>query len=463
MSDKRRRLIVSILLVSAFVAILNQTLLNVALPEIMESLGVNATKAQWLMTGFMLVNGIMIPTTAFLMDKFSTRFLFVFAMGMFSVGTIIAAFAPVFEVLLLARIIQAMGAGIIMPLMQYVLFSVYPPERRGSAMGLAGLVISFAPAIGPSMAGFLVDEYTWRSPFYVIIPISLTSLVFGYLKLEDVSDKDEVYLDILSIIMSTIGFGSILYGFSMAGTLGIQSVTVIISILLGVIVLALFFIRQLKLEHPFLNVRVLKYPLFFITTIAGMICMMSMIGPQLLLPMYIQDIRGYSALHSGLVLLPGAILMGLMSVVTGRLYDKYGAKWLSLIGFSLIVVTSIMLGMLSESTSYYYVMVMYTVRAFAVAMVNMPIATAGLNSLPRVLISHGTAVANALRTVAGSIGTALLVTIMSLVALKEQQAGSHMKHSMIVGIDYAFYTAAIIAFIGLVLSWFIKNEKPNLN
>ena len=155
--------------------------------------------------------------------------------------------------------------------------------------------------------------------------------------------------------------------------------------------------------------------------------------------------------------------MGLMSVVTGRLYDKYGAKWLSLIGFSLIVLTSIMLGMLSESTSYYYVMVMYTVRAFAVAMVNMPIATAGLNSLPRVLISHGTAVANALRTVAGSIGTALLVTIMSLVALNEQQAGTHMKHSMIVGIDYAFYMAAIIAFIGLVLSWFIKNEKPNLN
>ncbi|ELK48435.1 DHA2 family efflux MFS transporter permease subunit [Halobacillus sp. ACCC02827] len=455
--------IVSVLLVSAFVAILNQTLLNTALPNIMETLNVTANTSQWLMTGFMLVNGVMIPITAFLIGKFTTRRLFFTAMTLFTIGTVVAAAAPNFSVLLIGRLIQASGAGIMMPLMQTVMLMIFPVEKRGTVMGMAGLVIAFGPAIGPTLSGYLVEEYSWRTPFLIIIPIAIGAIIFGAFALKNVTEQTNPTIDVLSIILSTFGFGGLLYGFSSAGNDGWSSPNVYITLIIGVVALASFIIRQFRLETPILEFRVFGNKIYALAAVITMIVMMSMLGAELLLPIYMQTMRGFTALESGLMLLPGALVMGIMSPITGRIFDKIGARWLAITGLTIIASMTYVFSNLTADTSYSFIVTIYAIRMMGVAMVMMPVSTAGLNQLSKEWIPHGTAMNNTLRTIAGSIGTALLVTVMTN-ASKDytpsagEQPQNIMSNALIHGIDVAFLVATIIAIVGLLLSFFIKGK-----
>ena len=458
--------IVSVLLVSAFVAVLNQTLLNTALPNIMESLNVSASTSQWLMTGFMLVNGVMIPITAFLIGKFTTRRLFFTAMTLFTIGTVVAALAPNFPVLLSGRLIQASGAGIMMPLMQTVMLMIFPIEKRGTVMGMAGLVIAFGPAIGPTLSGYLVEEYSWRVPFMVIIPIAIASLMFGAFALKNVTKQTNPKIDILSIILSTFGFGGLLYGLSSAGNDGWDSANVYVAVIIGVISLTSFILRQFRLEKPILEFRVFGNKIYALAAVISMVVMMSMLGAELLIPIYMQTMRGFTAFESGLLLLPGAIVMGVMSPITGRIFDKVGARWLAIVGLSIIAVTTFELSTLTATTTYTFILVVYAIRMMGIAMVMMPVSTAGLNQLSTEWIPHGTAMNNTLRTIAGSIGTALLVTVMTnaskdYVPSSGETKQQIMSNAMIHGINVAFMVATIIAIIGIVLSFFIKGKPKS--
>lgn len=446
-----------VLISGAFVAILNQTLLGTALPHIMRDLDLDANTAQWLQSIFMLVNGIMIPVTAFLIERFTTRGLFLTAMGTFAAGTIICAIAPGFSILMVGRVFQAAGAGIIMPLMQTILFLVFPIEKRGAAMGMFGLVIAFAPAIGPSLSGWLVEQFPWRSLFYVILPIVLIDIVVAYFILKNVTKRTFPKLDILSIILSTLGFGGLLYGFSTAGSSGWGSQQVIISMIVGAISLVWFIFRQLKLEQPILEFRIFKYKIFTLTTALGMVVFIAMIGAAVVLPLLMQNMLGFTAFESGLALLPGALLMGIMNPITGRIFDKFGAKWLSIIGLSILVITTFMFTNLSDQTSFTYLAVVNAVRMLGVAMVMMPVTTAGLNQLPPELIPHGTAMNNTMRQVAGAVGTALLVTVMT-----NNKIPGEGVNGLIHGVNVSFIVAGITAIIGLVLSFFIKNSRPGV-
>lgn len=474
--DFNRIAIVAVLLVSAFVAILNQTLLNTALPNIMTNLKVSATTAQWLMTGFMLVNGVMIPITAFLIAKFTTRRLFFIAMGLFTAGTLIAAIAPNFSVLLIARVIQAAGAGIMLPLMQTVMLLIFPPEKRGAAMGTAGLVIAFAPAFGPTLSGWLVETYNWRVPFIVILPIAAASIIFGIFALKNVTPNSNPKIDTLSVILSTLGFGGLLYGLSNAGSDGWGDWRVYIPAIIGAVSLFIFIRRQFKIKNPILEFRVFTYGFFPLTVATVMITMMAMIGAALLIPLYMQTARGYSPLQSGLLLLPGALVMGVMSPITGRLFDRFGARWLAFTGLVIVAVTTFGFTRLTETTPYKFIIIDYSVRMFGIAMIMMPVSTSGLNQLPKRLLPHGTAMNNTMRTIAGSMGTALLVSIMtkaakgykpdmaSLKGLAPAQMKQHIAtHAMIHGMNVAFMVATIIAMIGIILSLFIKKTNPNLD
>ncbi|GAK03804.1 multidrug and toxin extrusion MATE family efflux pump YdhE/NorM [Geomicrobium sp. JCM 19037] len=398
------RSMVAILLAAAFMAILNQTLLTTALPHIMRDYGITADMGQWVNSAFMLVNGVMIPITAFLIEKYTTRRLFFVAMGLFAVGTLVCAIAPTFEVLIAGRVIQAGGAGIMMPLMQTVLLLIFPVEKRGSAMGMVGLVIAFAPAIGPTLSGWLVGIYHWSILFWIILPLALITIAAAAMRLENVSILKNPKLDITSIILSSFGFGGILYGFSSAGTAGWASATFLIPVVIGVVTLTLFILRQLKLPQPVLEFRVFRYPVFLLTTIIGMIVFMSMIGSQTILPVYMQDMHEFTAFETGLMLLPGAILMGIMSPITGRIFDRIGARTLSLLGLGMITVTTFMLTQLSTDTSFLYLTLVSTVRMLGIALCMMPVTTAGINNLPNSLIPHGTAMNNTMRQVAGALG-----------------------------------------------------------
>lgn len=447
-----------VLISGAFIAILNQTLLGTALPHIMKDLEIDAATAQWLQSIFMLVNGIMIPVTAFLIERFTTRALFLTAMGSFALGTLVAALAPGFSVLMVGRILQAAGAGIMMPLMQTIMFLVFPIEKRGSAMGMFGLVIAFAPAIGPTLSGWLVEHFPWRSLFYVVLPIAIIDLIVAYKILANVTKQTFPRVDITSIILSTLGFGGLLYGFSMAGDInhGWLSPMVYMPLIVGAVTLFFFIRRQLRLEKPILEFRIFKYNMFTLTTGIGMISFLSMIGGAIILPIMMQDYLGFSAFESGLALLPGAVLMGLMNPVTGRLFDKYGGRWLAVIGLGLLTVTTFLFSILTTETSFLYITVVNAFRMFGIAMVMMPVTTAGLNQLPDGLIPHGTAMNNTMRQMSGAIGTALLVSIMMNQAIPAQGLSG-----MLFGVNISFLVAGIISTVGFVLAFFIKNSIPD--
>ena len=327
--------LVAVLISGAFIAILSQTLLSTALPPIMKDLHLSANTAQWLTSAVLLTVGIMVPITAFLIGKFTTRQLFLAAMGSFACGTLLSAMAPNFELLLTGRIFQAAGAGVMIPLMQTVLFVIFPPEKRGTIMGIFGLIITLAPAVGPTIAGWVVDHYSWRILFWMIVPISVLDLFCAYLFLRNITERTDPKVDAASLLLSSVGFGGVLYGFSAAGSIGWTGDRVLFAMFIGAVSLALFIRRQFRLARPILEFRVFRYGTFAISTGILMIVYMHMIGGSTILPIYMQDMLGFSATDSGLMLLPGALVMGAMSFVSGRLFDKLGAsgaRWLAIAG-----------------------------------------------------------------------------------------------------------------------------------
>ncbi|ANT55560.1 multidrug efflux MFS transporter [Bacillus altitudinis MN12] len=454
-----RSVIVGIFLVGAFVAILNQTLLIPAIPHIMEEFNIDVSKGQWLTTAFMLTNGILIPITAFLIEKFSSRSLVLTALSIFTAGTILASFATNFPVLLAARIVQAAGAGILMPLMQTIFLTIFPKEKRGQAMGMVGLVISFAPALGPTLGGWIVDSFSWKFLFYIVLPIGIIDLILAFFLMKNVTQQRDTRIDVLSVILSSFGFGGLLYGFSSVGTYGWTSATVLISLIVGAVSLFFFILRQSNLKRPMLEFGVFKFAIFSLTTFLGMLVFALLIGTETILPLYTQNVRGLSALDTGLILLPGALFMGFLSPIIGRIFDKVGGKGLALGGFTILAVTSLPFMMLSLDSSITLITVAYTLRLIGVGMIMMPLTTAGINSLPPHLIPHGTAMNNTMRQMGGSIGTAVLVSIMSSSAANA--ALSDPMKSAVHGMNTSFIVSGAIAVIGLVLSFFLKEKRKN--
>lgn len=373
---------IAILFIGAFVALLNNTLLNVALPTIMTEFDVSPSIVQWITTGYMLVNGILIPASAFFIQKFTNRRLFLTAMTLFSVGTLLAMLAPSFGILVLARMIQASGSAVMMPLLMNVMLTAFPVEKRGSAMGIFGLAMITAPAIGPTLSGWVIEHYDWRVLFGIVLPFALFTLVFAFIKLSNITENREVRLNIPSLILSSIGFGGILYGFSMAGDKGWDALEVYGTITVGAIALFGFIWRQLHMDEPMLEFRIYKHPMFALSSAISVVLSMSMFSAMILTPLYVQTIRGISPFHSGLLMLPGAIVMGIMSPIMGRLFDKFGARILAIIGLSITVLTTYLFSNLDLESGYYYIMLLYTIRMFGISMVMMPVMTNGLNQLP---------------------------------------------------------------------------------
>ncbi|MGP4066016.1 MDR family MFS transporter [Oceanobacillus sp. M65] len=447
--------IVAVLIGGAFLAILNQTLLATVIPHIMEDLNLTENTAQWVTTIFMLVNGIMIPITAFLIETFTTRKLFLTAMITFVVGTLICAISPNFAILMVGRVIQAAGAGIMMPLMMTIFLLIFPIEKRGSAMGTVGLVIAFAPALGPVISGWLVEHYPWRALFYIILPLAIIDVIIAYYVMRNITKRTYPKVDISSIILSTLGFGGLLYGFSSAGDYGWSNVFVISAIAIGAISLTTFILRQFKLAQPILEFRVFQDKIFTITTVIGMIAFIGLIGAETILPIYMQNMAGFSALDSGMMILPGAVIMGIMSPINGRIFDKYGARYLVIIGLTLLTVTSFLYTRLTPDTTLTYITIVFAFRMFGVSMIMMPATTAGLNRLPNRLIPHGSAMTNTMRQVAASIGTAILVTVMTASTGDASSASE-----MVNGVNTAFYVTTVISIIALVIAFFIKGTTP---
>ncbi|GEL04057.1 DHA2 family efflux MFS transporter permease subunit [Rummeliibacillus stabekisii] len=472
MSNKiNKKVLLTVLILGCFLSTLNQTLLNVAFSKLMVVFSISASTVQWLATGFMLVNGVLVPITAYLMKRFSTRQLFLSSMGFLLFGSIICAVAINFPLLLIGRMIQAIGAGIIMPLLMSVVMFIFPPEKRGSMMGFIGLAIIFAPAIAPTLAGFIIEYYSWRWLFIGIIPFTIIIIVLAMKYLMNVSETEKVKLDIVSVILSTIGFGFILYGFSSAGSRGWEDMVVLCTIILGIVAILTFCLKQSKSTEPLLDLSVFKNKLFTLTSIINIIVTMMMYADMVLLPIYLQNGRGFSAFEAGLLLLPGAIVNALMSPVTGKLYDRFGAKPLFIIGLIFIIPSMWVVTDLTETTPFVFLMIRTIFLRVGLSFITMPLNTASLNSLPRALVTHGTAVNNTLRQIAGAIGTAVVITIFT--AQTTSHAETLLKETpntpvkviktlaSVLGSSDSYYFMTILAIIALVLTLFVPSKSKN--
>ena len=449
--------IAGVFLLGAFITFLNSTFMNVALPDIMKELNISLSTVQWLSTGYMLATGIIVPFSAFFIDKLKTKSLFFIAMGLFTTGTIIGALANNFTMLLTARLIQGVSGGIMTALMQTVFMIIFPKEKRGFAMGIVGIVIAFAPAIGPTLSGWIINHYPWRYLFYVTMPFGILDLILGAFLLKNVTGGKEVSIDILSLISSTIGFGALLYGFSNAGNASWLDSSVYLPIILGIAFIALFVLRQLKMKEPMLSLSVFKSRVFTFATIIVMITYASLISSELIIPMYLENIKGFSAFDSGLILMPGAIVMGIMNPITGTLFDKYGARALALTGLTILTIGTLGFGILTPNTSGTYVIVVYAIRMLGISMITMPLTTSGLNTLEREFYSHGNAAISTLRQVAGSIGTSMIVTLMS-----KASANSGITDPIkanVHGMNVSFLSIAGLTLVGLIITFFVVKKK----
>ncbi|SFS89153.1 DHA2 family efflux MFS transporter permease subunit [Marininema halotolerans] len=496
--------LIGISILGMFLAILNQTVLNVVIPRLMTDFAVSANTAQWLLTGYMLVNGVLIPISAYMMETIGTRKLFIIAMSLFTIGSLLCGVAGSFSVMMMGRIVQAMGAGVIVPLVTNVVLFVFPPELRGRGMGILGVGMIFAPAVGPTLAGWVLEKYTWRLMFDGMMVMGLITVFLGILFMKDVAPKRKIPMDVLGVVLSIIGFGGILYGFSEAGPEGWSSMEVIVSLVVGGIGVFFFVIRQLSIEQPLLDFRVFKYDMFTLSTVINMIITMALYAGMFLLPIYLQTLRGFTPFESGLLLLPGALIAGLVTPISGILFDKIGPRPLAIVGLALTAATTFEFTQITLETSYSFIVMLYTVRSFAMSLLMMPIMTAGLNQLPATSNSHGNAMSNTMRQIAGSIGTALLTTVYttntsnhfatmtqgmntydttfmqtfqgalqkfaSFSGLPIDQAkevfsslffGDVAKHAATMGINDAFYWATGFTLLGLLLSLFLRDVRKD--
>ncbi|WDL88096.1 DHA2 family efflux MFS transporter permease subunit [Priestia aryabhattai] len=503
-SIKKHIPLLIVLMLGLFLAILNQTLLNVAIPHLITEFGVTANTAQWLLTGYMLVNGALIPLSAFLIERFGVRRLFLFAMVCFTVGSLICGIAPTFSIMLTGRLIQAIGGGVLSPLVMTIIVFIFPPHMRGKGMGIFGLAMMFAPAIGPTLSGWVIQNYDWHILFNGMVPLGAIVLIIAFFQLKDIQPPKDVKVHMPSVVTSLAGMGLLLYGFSEAGNDGWTDSVVLSTIIGGAVLLIIFVLQQIKSEKPLLDMRVFKYNIFSLSNIISIAITISMYAGMFLLPIYLQNIRGYSAFDSGLLLLPGALVMLVMSPISGTLFDKVGPRPLAIVGMLITSISTFEFTKLTMDTPFNHILAIYIIRSFGMSLLMMPIMTAGLNQLPQRLSSHGTSMSNTLRQVSGSIGISLMTTIFTnrttyhvneisssmntsdpffmdsfhlfvqkvaaTLHLSQDQAqqqaltilsGKMTQQGTIQGINDAFYWATAISVIGLILSFFLRDVRKD--
>ncbi|OFI39056.1 MFS transporter [Arthrobacter sp. SW1] len=440
------------LLVATFVVILNETIMNVALQRLMTDLKVDAPTVQWLSTGFMLTMAVVIPTTGFILQRLTTRAAFLLAMGLFSGGTLLAALAPGFVVLLLARIVQASGTAIMLPLLMTTILTLVPLSRRGAVMGNVSIAISVAPALGPTVSGIILDHFSWRFMFIFVLPVALAALGIGARYLSNVGEQGSIKLDFLSVLLTVPAFGGVVYGLSQIGGGGGGSVP-LLALAIGIVCMVVFVLRQLKLQKadtPLLDLRAFNFRMFTVSTLLMVVAMMALFGGVILLPLYLQNVLELQPMETGLALLPGGLAMGLLGPVIGRIFDKVGPLPLTVSGSVLMVLTLWQFSVLNQSSQLWWVVVLHVVLSFGLALLFTPAFTTGLNPLPPHLYSHGSAIMSTLQQVAGAAGTALLISIFAVVSAAS---------GFVAGMQAAFLTAAVIALAAVVLSAMMRKTE----
>ena len=461
MMPRSDKIVVAVMIMGAFLSVLNQTQMAPALPSIMEDLHVSANTVQWLVSGFTLVNAITVAVSAFLMDKFRSKTLFLSAFALFVAGSLLAAWGPTFIVLLVGRFLQAICAGIMIPLSMTTLLLLFPIERRGFAMGLFSFVIMFGPAIGPAISGILTDHIGWHFTFVGMAVLAVILIVVAALFMKDSSTTKDVTLDKVSVLLCTAGLFSLLYGFSM---ISYHLLIGIATLVAGAVILYFFAGRQLKMAQPFLQIRVLGDQHFKIGVIVLMLISASLTAAAITLPLYVQQVRGLSATISGMVMMPGAILGAVTGLFAGRLADRLGTRPLALVGISLVIVGSAGMIFWGMATPVFMLIIIYCIRYIGLMLTNPPMNLWSISTLTDQSLNHGNAVSNTIRQVASTFGTALMVTVMTFVTTASflpTRITGDAAEAQLAGIHATFYLSTAIGIAALILIIkYVKQTPP---
>jgi MFS transporter, DHA2 family, lincomycin resistance protein len=459
----RDRTVIAVLLVSTFVVILNETIMSVALPVLLVDLQVEASVGQWLTAGFLLTMSVVIPITGFLIRRVPTRLLYGIAMALFSAGTLIAALAPGFAILLVARVVQASGTAIMLPLLMTTVMTLVPPARRGAVMGNISIVISVAPAVGPTVSGVVLSLLGWRFMFWLVLPIALVAVVLGLRRIVDIGEPSRTPIDVPSVVLSALGFGGLVYGLSTVGQSSSGStspVAVWVSFAVGVVGLVAFVARQIVLQRTdraLLDLRTFRARTFTVATVIMSLMMATLLGTIVLLPIYMQSVLMLTPLSTGLLLLPGGLVMGLLGPVVGRLYDRFGARALLVPG---TVATSAALWsttLFGVDSSIMLVLGFHLMLSVGLAFVFTPLFTAGLGAVPPHLYSYGSAIFGTTQQLAGAAGVALLVSVLSVSSAQLAAGGASVVEQTAGGVHAAFVVAACLSLIAIVGALFVRS------
>ena len=454
---------IAVLLVSAFVVVLNETILSVAIPTLIRDLHITATTGQWLSTGFVLTLAVVIPLSGFLIQRLSTKTLFAIALGAFCAGELLAALAPSFPILLVARIVQGVGAAVITPLLFTTVIDLVPESRRGAMMGNISIVISVAPALGPTVSGVILSIAGWPWLFWSVLPIAVVALVVGVRLIPNTGERTQVPIDWLSLPLSALGFGGLVYGLNAIGAgasgSGISAPTLGIAFGVGAVGLALFLLRQWRLQRrdrALLDLRPFRERVFSASVVVGALALLALLGLSILLPIYLQQVLHVSALETGLLVLPGGLVLGLLGPVVGRVYDRSGPRAVLLPGMAVAAAGFVLLGFVGVGTSVWYVLAGHVVLSLGLAAVLPSVFSAGLGAVPRRFTAYGSAIFATVQQVGGAAGTALVITLLAVGTALGRTGGQSAVAAEAGGTRLAFLVCAGVLVVGLGIATMVR-------
>lgn len=457
-TEKKRMLIFVNIVISCIACSMLATALTTALPPIIKDLDIPVTTGQWLTSGYSLAMAITMPLTAFLINRFSTKKLYCTAIFVFMIGLLISALSVNFPLMMSGRLIQASGNGVLTSMAQVIVLTIFPPEKKGTAMGWYGLSIGAAPVIAPTIAGMMVDVIGWRMIFIAALAIMMISFIYAMIVFSDVLDTAKNKFDVISFIMSAFAFGGITLGIGNIGSYGFVSIQVLLTLFIGAGAAVLFVKRQFQLEAPFLELRILKNREYRLSVLGSILLYFIMMGSSLLMPLYVQQTLGRSATLSALVMLPGSLVSAVVSPFAGKLYDKVGMKVLFITGAICLTASNFLMCFIGMATPVWTASAFNVIRSIAIGCLMMPLVTWGTNNVKMEMTSHATALLTSLRTIAGAIGSAVFVAILTMVTNRSVQ--TYGEEASMHGVNMAFLTMALSSILLVILAvWGTK--QPN--
>lgn len=408
-----RRLVLAVSIIAVFMAILDTSIVNVAIPKMMAVFSVDTKEIQWVITSYTLIVGTIIPVTGYVTERFGFKKIFIFSLSVFTLGSLLCGLAWNNESMIIFRIIQAIGGGALMPVSQAMLFRLFPREKRGQVMGLFGISIMFAPAVGPTLSGYIIEYLDWRLIFFINVPIGIVATLIAIISFKELEHQTHQKFDLTGFITSTIGFSTLLYGIGLVPEKGWSNDEVLFFIGIGTVSLLVFIAIEWVKKNPMLDLRLLKIPVFTISQVITSLVSVILFVPLFLFPIFLENIAGLTALQTGLLLLPQALITGLMMPVAGMLFDKIGARWLGIIGMGITAYSLHLTTQLDPNTSFSTIIFWLILRGIGISLVMMPISTAGMNAVPNHMVAQATALSNAIRQVAASFGIAWATLLLS--------------------------------------------------